>query len=467
MARKRNEEIDNKKRAAQSDIGKSGGFTSQLRRKAENVLRTSSSHGQKKRLLSPDSLMHELRVHEIELEMQNEELKERAHSLDLLKRRYFALFDSAPIGFFILDSDWRIAEANKAGAELLEADMPQLIGVPFTQFIDSSYEDHFKTFIEHVSATNEPEMSEMTLRTSSEGDICAQLSGIAYFQDEYMGPYYQIVATDVTQLREREKKLERKTEVLTENAERLEHLVEKRTHELKDARRFAGIGERTASIGHDLRNPLQALRYSIDLHNALVSRIPAEQLETPYWQKENDLMNHIARQVKYMDNTVTSLYEYMQALEPKRTPIRVQELVTETFGLVAVPPSIQVHTDVPREACVCVDPALMQRVLSNIITNSLEAMPQGGQLTIAARETHDSLSLRVTDTGVGIPDAIKDDLFSPLVSSKTNGSGLGLAITKRIIEAHDGTVSANNNGDRGSTITITLPNIQECVSAEA
>ena len=466
MARKRNEEIVNKKRAAQSDVGKSGGFTSQLRRKAENVLRTSSSHGQKKRLLSPDSLAHELRVHEIELEMQNEELRERAHSLDLLKRRYFALFDSAPIGFFILDSDWRIAEANKAGAELVEADMPQLIGVPFTQFIDSSYEDGFRTFIERLSATNEPEISEIALRTSGEGDIRAQLSGIAYFQDDGTGPYYQIAATDVTQLREREQKLVRKTEVLTEDAERLEHLVEERTHALKDAQRFAGIGERTASIGHDLRNPLQALRYSIDLHNALVSRMPAEQLETPYWQKENDLIGHIARQVEYMDKIVTSLYEYMQAPEPQRTPIHVRELVTATFDLVTIPPSIQVHTDVPRDACVCVDPALMQRALSNIITNSLEAMPQGGQLTVVARETHDGLSLRVTDTGVGIPDAIKDDLFSPLVSSKTNGSGLGLAITKRIIEAHDGAVLASNNEDKGSTLTITLPNVQECVSAE-
>jgi len=467
MARKRNEEIVNEKRAAQSDIGKSGGFTSQLRRKAENILRTSSSHGQKKRLLSPDSLVHELRVHEIELEMQNEELRERTHSLDLLKRRYFALFDSAPIGFFILDSDWRIAEANKAGAELLEADMPQLIGVPFTQFIDPSYKDGFKTFIERLNATNEPEMSWIALQTSNGGDMRAQLSGIVYFEGEHTGPYYQIAATDVTQLKEREQKLEEKTEELTENAERLEHLVEKRTHALKKAQRFAGIGERTASIGHDLRNPLQALRYGIDLHNALVSRIPADQLETPYWQTENDLIGHMARQVEYMGDVVTSLYEYMQALEPKRMPIRVQELMTATLDLIQVPLSIQLHTDVPREACACVDPALMQRALLNIITNSLEAMPQGGQLTVAARETDDGLSLRVTDTGVGIPDAVKDDLFSPLVSSKENGSGLGLAITKRIIEAHNGTISASNNEGAGSTLIITLPNVEECVSAKA
>jgi PAS domain S-box-containing protein len=399
--------------------------------------------------------------------MQKKELRERTQSLDLLKRRYFALFDCAPIGFFILDSDRRITEANKAGAELLEADVHRLIGAPFMQFIDSSHEDGFKTLIERISANNEPEMSEVALRTANGGEVPAQLSGTAYFENEHTGPYYQIAATDVTQFMEREHKLEGKTKVLTKNAERLESLVEERTHELKGAQRFADIGERTASIGHDLRNPLQALRYSIDLHNALISRIPAEQLETPYWQKENDLIGHIARQVEYMDNIVTSLYEYMQAFEPKRTPISVQELVTATFDLIPVPPSVQLHTDVPAEACACVDPALMQRALSNIITNSLEAMPRGGQLTIAARETHDSLSLRVTDTGVGIPGAVKDDLFSPLVSSKTNGSGLGLAITKRIIEAHGGMVSASNNEDIGSTLTITLPNVHECVATEA
>ena len=99
----------------------------------------------------------------------------------------------------------------------------------------------------------------------------------------------------------------------------------------------------------------------------------------------------------------------------------------------------------------------MKRVFTNIITNAIDAMPEGGKLIITSRKRDDTLEFAFTDTGKGIPDEIKEKIWTPLFTTKSKGMGLGLAICKRMIEAHGGSISVEITVGKGTTFTIKIP----------
>jgi len=104
-----------------------------------------------------------------------------------------------------------------------------------------------------------------------------------------------------------------------------------------------------------------------------------------------------------------------------------------------------------------VDPALMKRVFTNLITNALQAMPDGGQVTVTASKRDEAALISVQDTGVGIPEENLPKLFHPLFTTKAKGQGFGLPVCKRLVEVHDGTISAKSRVGKGSTFTVEIP----------
>jgi signal transduction histidine kinase len=99
----------------------------------------------------------------------------------------------------------------------------------------------------------------------------------------------------------------------------------------------------------------------------------------------------------------------------------------------------------------------MERVFVNILKNSLEAMPEGGKLTVQSKKVKDAVEVAFADTGVGIPKEALDRLFTPLFTTKARGMGFGLAICKRIIEAHGGKISVESTVGKGTTFTLIIP----------
>lgn len=108
-----------------------------------------------------------------------------------------------------------------------------------------------------------------------------------------------------------------------------------------------------------------------------------------------------------------------------------------------------------------VDPTMMKRILANLITNALQAMPNGGRLTITAIRKQDEVHIGVQDTGQGILDENKANIFQPLFSTKAKGQGFGLAVVKRLVEAHNGIISFDSEIGKGTTFSITLPIAKE------
>jgi signal transduction histidine kinase len=134
-----------------------------------------------------------------------------------------------------------------------------------------------------------------------------------------------------------------------------------------------------------------------------------------------------------------------------------KSIMAETLALIRVPESIQVSDLAQSEPKIEVDVERMKRVFVNIIKNAIDAMPEGGKLTITSKESDGNLQIAFTDTGVGIPEETLDKLWTPLFTTKAKGMGLGLPICKRFVEAHEGNILVESKVGRGTTFTVTVP----------
>jgi signal transduction histidine kinase len=256
--------------------------------------------------------------------------------------------------------------------------------------------------------------------------------------------------------------IERKNleEQLTQYSEHLQELVDQKTSELKRAERLAAIGQMAAMVGHDLRSPLQAILNTVYLEKKHVDSLegclaPSEELKA---QQLHDGLDNIDEHVAYMSSMVTDLLDFARTPNPNITHTSTEQLINDALFRVEAPANVAIEKKLnPNLPALDVDPFLMQRALTNIIGNAVQAMPEGGTLSITTENKGQSASISVTDTGMGIPPENISKLFEPLFTTKSRGVGLGLAIVKSIIEAHGGTITVDSEVGRGATFCITLP----------
>ncbi len=245
-------------------------------------------------------------------------------------------------------------------------------------------------------------------------------------------------------------------------SEHLEELVEKRTDELREvqrrllqAERMAAIGETAAMVGHDLRNPLQAIVNMLYLARRGLDSASSSSEDR---RRLGELLRNIGDQVAYMDKIVSDLQDYSRPLKLEIAKIDLRQLIDEVISQLAIPESIKVSIAVDKETrVISVDPAVIRRVLTNLITNATQAMPEGGQLTIAGKLRNRTAIISVEDTGVGISKENLNKIFKPLFTTKSKGQGFGLAVSKRLIEAHGGRITLESEEGRGTRFTIEIP----------
>ena len=246
------------------------------------------------------------------------------------------------------------------------------------------------------------------------------------------------------------KSLERKLE---EHSKNLERLVEERTKKLEEANRLATIGQTAAMVGHDLRNPLQAITSDLYL---IRSDLSAE-LEDKEKAGLKESLDGIEENVEYINKIVGDLQDYARPLKPEAKEIDFDMLCKEVLKN-GIPESINVSCHVPEDAKeTYFDPEMLKRILHNLVNNAVQAMPNGGKLEVRACQNEGEFVLTVHDTGLGIPDEVKPKLFQPLFTTKSRGQGFGLVVVKRIAEALGGSVSFESEVGKGTTFTVRLP----------
>ena len=250
--------------------------------------------------------------------------------------------------------------------------------------------------------------------------------------------------------------LRKRAEVKLEDYSRhLEELIEERTKKLREVERFAAIGQTAGMVGHDLRNPLQAIIGEVYLAKRELKLLPEGE------QKSNlqESIDAIADQIGYMDKIVSDLQTFVKPIEAHKQIINIKEFITSIMLRLSIPPNIAVLLQADDNILnVNADPQLLKRVLINLVTNAIQAMPKGGKLTLQVKaNTPANVEIIVEDTGVGIPDEIKPKIFTPLFTTKSKGQGFGLAVCRRVLEAQGGTIIFESQKDKGTKFKVNLP----------
>ncbi len=246
------------------------------------------------------------------------------------------------------------------------------------------------------------------------------------------------------------KKIEQQLEQYSKD---LEILVEERTKQLKDAERLATIGQVAGMVGHDIRNPLQAI-FS-ELYFAKQSVLESPQNEDKHNALES--LSIIQEQAEYISKIVTDLQDYAKTLKPEIKEVDLNELINSTFLAINVPKRITLSTKIEKSLKLNTDPTFIRRAITNLANNAIQAMPKEGKLTITATKIDKQVRILVEDTGEGIPKEVRDKLFTPLFTTKSKGQGFGLAVTRRLIEALGGTISFESQVGKGTIFQIELP----------
>lgn len=213
--------------------------------------------------------------------------------------------------------------------------------------------------------------------------------------------------------------------------------------------RLAAIGQLASTVGHELRNPLGVISNAVYLLRGDLGPDP-----TPAAQR------HLAtaeREVSAATVIVSDLLEFARERQPVVDQVDVSGLVDEVLAILPPPTGVMVERIGAGDITARGDREMLRQVLLNLIGNGYQAMPDGGRLTVDASMLDGAVSLRVTDTGVGMTAEAKERLFEPFFTTKPRGVGLGLAVTKRIVEAHHGTITVSSEEGVGTEFTVLLP----------
>ena len=224
------------------------------------------------------------------------------------------------------------------------------------------------------------------------------------------------------------------------------------------AEKMAAVGETTAMVGHDLRNPLQAIVGALYAARKRHETLPENVKRPAEGAGVHEILETIEHQVKYMNKIVADLQDYSRVIHPSLADVSLSQVIKDTLSTAAVPATVKIKVDLKKNLDrIVADPDLMKRVFSNLINNAAQAMPDGGTLTIKASKEGEDVLIRFQDTGEGIPKENLDRLFNPFFTTKAKGQGLGLAVCKRLVEAHSGTITVESKAGKGSTFTVKLP----------
>jgi PAS domain S-box-containing protein len=234
----------------------------------------------------------------------------------------------------------------------------------------------------------------------------------------------------------------------------LEELVEEKTKLLKDAERLAAIGQTAGMVGHDIRNPLQAITNYIYLAKEDLASLPEGEEKASL----EETLTEIEKSVNYINKIVADLQDFAKPLHPCGEETDLTAVINDLLIKSRLPDNVLSQVRISNSAAVVMaDAAFVNRIIGNLVSNAVQAMPNGGCLSIEAFKDSRDTVITVADTGVGIPEAVKGKLFQPLFTTKSKGQGFGLAVVKRMTDALGGTITFESQVGKGTKFTLRLP----------
>lgn len=345
---------------------------------------------------------------------------------------------------------------SRAGAFLDYHSAPGYLPVvPPEEFLGRNAADVFappvaqalKERINHVLATGETKIIEYDMPMLN-GEMRSWEQRMVMLSEEEV----MLIIRDVTARKQAEAALRSSQQQLQERQQREKELAEEELARLRDqlvvSTRFATLGQVAATIAHELRNPLGAVRNAVYYIRRYLVQDHQELI---------DFLQIIDMEVTTADRIITDLLEMTRAKEPGIQPLDLYTIAQEIWSRSKQPSKIDFCCVVPHQPFwVFADPTQLRQVLANLITNAIQAMPDGGSLCITGEEQPGYVMITVQDSGGGVPPALRERIFEPLFTTKAKGTGLGLAICRQIIERHGGTIELGDNS-QGAMFVIRLP----------
>jgi signal transduction histidine kinase len=205
-------------------------------------------------------------------------------------------------------------------------------------------------------------------------------------------------------------------------------------------------------VAHEVKNPLNAILLHVE-----VAKAKLEHGDTDVGPQ----MEIISREILRLDRVVKTFLDFNRPVELNLADVPLQDLMAEIVDLArpqAEAGGITVHVDQQAEGVeVRVDRDLLKQAVLNVAVNAMQAMPEGGELRFESFAAEDTAGIRISDTGGGIPEELREKIFRLYFTTKQEGSGIGLAMTFRIVQLHDGTIDFTSEPGKGTTFFIRLP----------
>ena len=245
-------------------------------------------------------------------------------------------------------------------------------------------------------------------------------------------------------------RLEKTHEVLRAEVQHLTDELAAKNRELARKNRLADLGQMASHVAHEVRNNLMP----VTLYMSLLRRRIAKD------RAGLDILDKIASGLTALDATVNDLLHFTSDRDPQLQPFPLRKLVEDVVASLApqlAAQSIQTVVDVPGNQVITADRDMFRRAVLNLALNALDAMPDGGTLTITSTADRSAVELEIADSGPGLSEDTKRRAFEPFYTTKRGGTGLGLAIVSRIADVHAGQVAALNCPEGGAAFTLRIP----------
>jgi PAS domain S-box-containing protein len=384
-------------------------------------------------------LLHELQVYQIELEMQNETLREARDAQDLALHRYTELFDFAPIGYFILDSSSKITQVNVRGADLLGLDRLSLTGRRFLIYVNLEHRVMFSDFLAKAFDKGEKQNCEISLQIGKKVLWFSLEANVGVTTTDCLLSMVDITA----------KKEEKTARTLETEASQEANLTKSRF---------------LAAMHHEIRTPMAGVIGMSDL--LLDSDLSPQQLDWATRIKSSgtnlmSILNEILDQSKLEAGKLDLSPNDFHLPSFVRNSIQVFEPGITSKGLTL---DIKLDDDLPE--AVHADSLRIGQVLSNLLSNALK-FTGTGRIEVNVKpepNEQDGLTLRftITDSGIGLTDEEKNELFNAFTQADSStsrtygGTGLGLSISKQLVELMGGQIGVDSTKGIGSAFWFTV-----------
>lgn len=255
-----------------------------------------------------------------------------------------------------------------------------------------------------------------------------------------------------TKLQDSMAKLEEMQQELVQQRDSLREEIKHKDEELLKAERLSAIGQLSARIAHDLRNPLNVISNT--------SKILRVKLERHLDEKASVQWERLDRAIDRLAHQLEDVLDYVRIPQLKRERYSLSLIFQDVVERIQIPANISLHPPL-KDATIFCDPSKMEIVFVNLIVNAIQAVGKTeGHISVEILDdqTNDGFVLiRITDSGPGIPQELQVRVFEPLFTTKQVGTGLGLSSCKSIIMQHGGTISVETAGNGGAVFTIRIP----------